>query len=71
MFIHGVNTRWTSLTSRMRSKFGQIRPRTMELAALERLEKSLYAYNGRNVVATLSPSFLIRSSSFFTGNEDM
>ena len=30
----------TSITSRKSSKFGQIRPRTAELAALERLEKS-------------------------------
>ena len=30
----------TSITSRMSSKFGQIRLRTAELAALERLEKS-------------------------------
>ena len=30
----------TFITSRMSSKFGQIGPRTTELAALERLEKS-------------------------------
>ena len=30
----------TFITSRTSSKFGQIRPRTAELAALERLEKS-------------------------------
>ena len=30
----------TFITSRTRSKFGQIRPRTAELAAIERLEKS-------------------------------
>ena len=30
----------TSITSRTSSKFGQIRPRTAELAALERMEKS-------------------------------
>ena len=36
----------------------------MELAALERLEKSPWTYNGRNVVNTLAPSFLIGSSSF-------
>ena len=29
-----------SITSQTSSKFGQIRPRTAELAALERLEKS-------------------------------
>ena len=31
----------TSITSRKSSKFGQVGPRTAELAALERLEKSL------------------------------
>ena len=36
----------------------------MELAALERLEKSPYTYNGRNLVNALAPSFLILSSSF-------
>ena len=30
----------TSITSRMSSKFGQVGPRTAELAALERLEES-------------------------------
>ena len=49
----------TSITSRMSSKFGQIGPRTAELAALERLEKSPYTYNGRNLVYTLAPSFII------------
>ena len=47
----------TFITSRMSSKFGQIGPRTAELAALERLEKSPYTYNGRNLVNTLAPSF--------------
>ena len=37
----------------------EFRPdRTVELAALERLEKSLYTCNGRNLVPTLVPSFL-------------
>ena len=31
---------WTSIRSQTSSKFGQIGPRTAELAALERLEKS-------------------------------
>ena len=35
-----LQVKWTSLTSRTSSKFGQIGPRTAELAALERLEKS-------------------------------
>ena len=54
----------TSITSRTSSKFGQIGPRTAELAALERLEKSPYTYNGKNLVNTLAPSFLNQSSSF-------
>ena len=54
----------TSMTSRTSSKFGQIGPRTAKLAALERLEKSPWTYNGSNLVNTLAPSFLIRSSSF-------
>ena len=49
----------TSIRSRTSSKFGQIGPRTAELAALERLEKSLKAYNGENDVITFSPLFLI------------
>ena len=44
-------------------KFGQIRPWTAELAALERLKKSHRLYNGRNVVTTLAPSSLIETSS--------
>ena len=49
---------------KFRPEFGQIGPRTAELAALERLEKSPLTYNGRNLVNTLAPSFLIGSSSF-------
>ena len=45
-------------------EFDQIRPRTAELAALERLKKLPLTYNGRNVVSTLAPSFLIGFSSF-------
>ena len=52
------------MTSRTSSKFGQIRQWTAELAALERLEKSTYTYNGETVVTNLVPSFLIESSSF-------
>ena len=54
----------TSITSRTSSKFGQIGPRTAELAALERLEKSPLTYYGKNLVNTLAPSFLNQSSSF-------
>ena len=54
----------TTIKSRMGSKFSRIGSGTYELAALERLEKSPYTYNGRNVVTTLVPSFLDGSSSF-------
>ena len=54
----------TIITTRTSSKFGQIRPRTAELAALGRLEKSPYTYDGRNIVNTLAPTFLNRLSSF-------
>ena len=46
------------------SKFSQIRPPTAELAALERLKKSPYTYNGKNDVATFSRLFLIGSISY-------
>ena len=49
----------TTIISRTSSNLGQIRPRTAELAALERLEKSPYSYNGRNLVNTQALSFLI------------
>ena len=49
----------TSITFQTSSKFGQIGPRTAELGALERLENSPLTYNGRNLVNTLAPSFLI------------
>ena len=54
----------TTIKSLTSSKFDQIRPWTAELAALERLEKSPKTFNGRNLVNTLAPSFLIGSSSF-------
>ena len=54
----------TSITSRTSSNFGQIGPRTAELAALERLEKSPWTYNGENDVITFSPLFLIRFFSY-------
>ena len=56
----------TTIISRTTSNFGQIRPRTAELAALERLKKipKTYMYNGENLGSTLPTSFLIGSSSF-------
>ena len=43
----------TTIKSWMGFKLGKILPGTYELAALERLEKSPYTYNGRYVVTTL------------------
>ena len=54
----------TTIKSWKSSKFDQIRSWTAELAALERLEKSPKTYNGKNLVNTLAPLFLIGSSSF-------
>ena len=48
----------------MGSKLGSIRRRTYELAAIERLEKSQYTYNGGNIVTTLVASFTNGSASF-------
>ena len=61
LFLHVTRT---TLKSSMCSKFGRIRPRTCEVAALEHLEKSPYTCNGGNVVTTLVPSFCDGSSSF-------
>ena len=41
----------------MSSKFGEVRPWTGELAALERLKKSLLTYKWRDVVNTPVPAF--------------
>ena len=48
----------------MSSKFGQIRPRTMELAVLERQKKIPYTYNGEHNAITFSRLFLIGSFSY-------
>ena len=57
----------TTIKACMSSNFNQIGILTAELAALERLEKSPWTYNGRNVVTTLVPSFLNESFSFLQG----
>ena len=63
LFLIGSSSYWqvmrTFIISRTSSKFGQIGPRTAELAALEILEKSPWTYNGRNLANPLAPSFLI------------
>ena len=61
----------TSIISRTSSKFGQIRPRTGELATLERLEKSPKTYNVRNLVNTLAPSFFASIIHILAGKKDM
>ena len=46
----------------MKAEEFEVRPDpTAELAAIERLEKSPYTYNGKNGVSTFSQLFLIRS----------
>ena len=57
----------TYMGAQRSSKFSQIRPWTAELAALERLKKSPYTYNGKNGVATFSRLFLIGSISYLQG----
>ena len=53
-----LQVRRTTIISRTSSNLGQIRQRTAELAALERLEKYPLTYNGENGVFTFSPLFL-------------
>ena len=45
-------------------KFGRIRPRTTELAALERRKKFPETYNGGNYIITFSRLFLIGTFSY-------
>ena len=54
----------TYIRACMSSKFGRIRPRTTELAALERRKKFPKTYNGENYVITFSRLFLIGSFSY-------
>ena len=49
----------------MSSKFGRIRPRSTELAALEHRKKFPLTSNGENYDITFSRLFLIRSFSYF------
>ena len=53
-----------NIIPQMGLKFSRIRSGTYELPTLERLEKSPWTYNGRNVVTTLVLSILNGSSSF-------
>ena len=62
-----LQVRRTTIKSWTSSKFDQIGPWTTELAALERLEKSPWTYNGRNLV--YSSTFIF--NFILAGNEDM
>ena len=53
----------TAINVGMSSNFNQIGLLIVELAALERLEKSLQTYKGKNVVTTLVPSILNGSAN--------
>ena len=53
----------TCMRARASLNFGLLGPLTAELAALERLKKSPYAYNEKNDVSTFSRLFLIGSFS--------
>ena len=52
------------MISRTSSNFSQIQPRTADIAALKRLKKLPWIYNGENLVSTLAQLFSIGSSSF-------
>ena len=54
----------TCMRAQTSTNFGLIGPPAAELAALERLKKSLKAYNGKNNVSTFSRLFLIGSFSY-------
>ena len=54
----------TCMRAQTSSNFGLIGPPTAELAALESLKKSPYAYNGKSDVSTFSRLFLIGSFSY-------
>ena len=47
----------TCMGTWMSSKFGRVRPQTMELADLERIKKIPYTYNGENDDITFSRLF--------------
>ena len=69
-FSSFLQVRRTTIKSWKSSKFYQSRPWTAELAALERLEKSPYTYNGRS--CEQSSTFIFNLIFFIlAGNEDM
>ena len=54
----------TCMRARTTLNFDLLGPLTAELAALERLKKSPYAYNGKNDVSTFSRLCLVGSFSY-------
>ena len=61
----------TSITSRTRSKFGQIGLKSVDLAALERLEKSSLTYDGKKCCDHSSPFIFDCIILILAGDEDM
>ena len=60
----------TCMRARTSLNFGLIGPQTAELAALERLKKSPYAYNGKNDVSTFL-AFLDWILFILAGNDNI
>ena len=61
----------TCMRARRSSKFGQIRPLTAELAALERLKKSPWTYNGKKWCCQFFSAVLDRIHFILAGNDDI
>ena len=61
----------TCMRAWMSSKFGRIRPRTTELAALERMKKIPYTYNGEKRCNHIFSGIFDWILFIFAGNEDM
>ena len=61
----------TCMRAWMSSKFGRIRPWTTELAALERLKKIPYTYNGGKRCHHIFSAIFDWILFIFAGNEDM
>ena len=59
----------TCMRARKSSNFSLIGPRTAEFAALERLKKSSYAYNGKEDVSTFFSAVLDLIPFVLAGND--
>ena len=60
----------TTIKCQIGSKFSKIQLGTVELAAIDRLEKSPWTSNRRNVVSTQVPSFFWWIFVILAGNKD-